>query len=79
MYAGLPVVTFKDASVQTASPLEDCLAHLPIVYMHHCFLKMFVAPADSFPDNSADLQELFKLLEGTSHVEHQSVSRQAWH
>lgn len=33
------------------------------------------ALADSFPDNTADLQELFKLLEGTSHVEHQSVSR----
>ena len=75
---GVCRTAFRHIQGRPADPAEDCLAYMHIVYMHHCILKKFVVHADSFQDKSADLQELFKLLEGTSHVEHQSVSRQAW-
>ena len=78
MYAGLPFVTFKDGLYSNSKALRG-LSGASAHCIHASLLSEEVCgAADSFQDRSADLQELFKLLEGTSHVEHQAVSRQAW-
>ncbi len=75
MYAGLPLSHSRTPLHRQQAPEKTAWHICPLYTYASLLFEEDGAPADSFPDNTADLQELFKLLEGTSHVEHQSVSR----